>query len=234
MVPEVAAMAAAAGPRLHITTFGALLFATLVPSIILHEVSHGAVAFLFGDTTARDAGRLSLNPVKHIDPFGSLILPAIMVLSGFGAFGYAKPVPVQPSRMRNPRNHGLLTSLAGPATNLVIAAAATLLLRLFLPHEIALLKVGVFPASWAARVLFVLGFGNVILAAFNLIPLPPLDGSAVFERLMPRQWWPQYLRFRQYSMLIVFGFLFILPSVTGLDPVGRLFRWVLELWVRVL
>src|SRR5687767_1414831 len=106
-----------------------IFFAVLVPSVILHEISHGAVALVFGDDTAHKAGRLSLNPIRHIDPFGTIILPAMMVLTTGSAFGYAKPVPVNVRRLRNPRNHGLLVSLVGPAVNIVIALLAAAVLR---------------------------------------------------------------------------------------------------------
>src|SRR4051812_37297390 len=115
-----------------------LFLAVLVPSVILHEVSHGAVAYVFGDDTAKRAGRLTLNPIRHIDPFGTVILPAMLVLAGAPAFGYAKPVPVNVRRLRRPRDHGLLVSLAGPATNLALVALATVLYRAGRPHGTAL------------------------------------------------------------------------------------------------
>ncbi|MGI8686294.1 MAG: site-2 protease family protein, partial [Acidimicrobiales bacterium] len=104
-----------------VTTHTVLLLAVLFGSVILHEVSHGVVALRFGDDTAKRAGRLTLNPISHVDPFGTIILPVILVLVGSSPFGWAKPVPVNPSRMRSPRNHSLLVSLAGPATNIVLA-----------------------------------------------------------------------------------------------------------------
>ena len=219
-----------AATGLHVSTYAVLLFVTLVPSIILHEISHGAAALAFGDPTARDAGRLTLNPIAHIDPFGSLILPALLVLTGAGAFGYAKPVPVRPNNMRSPRNHGLLTSLAGPATNLAIAGVATLLLRVLFPVAAGEARAHFFPDSWPARVLLVLGFGNVLLATFNLIPLPPLDGSALIERVLPRTWWPRYLQLRQYSMGLVLILVFVVPG----NPLGHLFNHALNLWERLL
>lgn len=182
-----------------------LLFAAVVPSIILHELSHGVVANSFGDDTAKQAGRLTLNPIAHIDLFGTLLLPAMLSLSGLGAFGYAKPVPVNPARMRHPRNQWLLTSLAGPATNLVLAGIAAVLLRSATGRE-----------GWVEFV-FALGLVNIVLAVFNLLPIPPLDGSAMIERLLPRSWWPGYLKFRRYSMglllLLVLGFPGVLSRV---------------------
>ncbi len=195
-----------------------ILLAVLVPSVILHEVSHGAVAFVFGDPTARDAHRLTLNPIRHIDPFGTIILPAMLVLAGAPAFGYAKPVPVNVRRLRNPRNHSLLVSLAGPVTNLLLVAAATVALRVMRPSV----------DSTTFEVLFALGEINVLLAIFNLIPLPPLDGSAIVERMLPAQWWPGWLKLRQYSMGILLLILLVLPAKYGLS---RVLNPALHFWV---
>ena len=192
-----------------------ILLAVLFPSVILHEVSHGAVAYVFGDPTARDAGRLTLNPLKHIDPFGTVILPAMLVLAGAPAFGYAKPVPVNVRRLRDPRNQSLLVSLAGPATNLVLVAVATVAFRVWRPS----------PFTTAGEVVLSLGYINVVLAIFNMIPLPPLDGSAIVERMLPAQWWPGWLKLRQYSMGILLLILLVLPAKYGLsrviDPATR-------------
>lgn len=195
-----------------------IFFAVLIPSVILHEVSHGAAALAFGDDTAKRAGRLTLNPLPHIDPFGTIILPAILVLSTGSAFGYAKPVPVSPRRMRSPRNHGLLTSLAGPGVNIVIAAVCALVLRAFLNGGSSF-------DSDLLEVVFNLGAVNVILAAFNLIPIPPLDGSALIERVLPAKWWPSYLKIRQYSMLLLFVIIFWSGGV-----LNRVFDPALDLW----
>src|SRR5439155_1342442 len=166
----------------------------LIPSVILHEISHGAVALAFGDDTAQRAGRLTLNPIPHIDPFGTVILPALLILSGVPAFGYAKPVPVNLRNLRNPRQQGLLVSLAGPATNITLAVAGALALRIWFG------RAPYFGDSIPLEALLGLGIYNVYLAVFNLLPIPPLDGSALVERLLPTRWWPQWLRFRQYSM----------------------------------
>jgi Zn-dependent protease len=216
-----------------------LFFAVLVPSVILHEVTHGAAALLFGDDTAKRAGRLTLNPVAHIDPWGTILLPAILVITTHLAFGYAKPVPVNPRRMRSPRNHGLLVALAGPATNIVLAAAAAFALVAINPPGLTaarqILSTGHIPnvgdAGWSplARVLFELGFANVILAAFNLIPIPPLDGSAVVERLLPRSAWPGYLRLRRYAMPLLLILVFF--GATLLEKVFRPAFWA---WSRLL
>jgi Zn-dependent protease len=199
--------------RVHLSQVQLIFFAVLFPSIILHEISHGVAALAFGDDTAKRAGRLTLNPLAHIDPFGTIIMPALLILAGAAPFGFAKPVPVNPHRMRHPRDQGLLTSLAGPATNLVLAAVVTLAYRAWRP------------AGTFGEVLYLAGLANVILAVFNLIPIPPLDGSAVLERLMPREWWPAYLRFRQYSMIILIVAFLAVPSLFGhiLNPAVT--RW---------
>jgi Zn-dependent protease len=205
--------------------FVATILAVLVPSVILHEVSHGVVANHFGDDTAKRAGRLTLNPLAHIDPFGTVLLPLILSLSGFGAFGYAKPVPVTVGRLRNPRQHSLYVSLAGPAVNIAIALAAALALRPLIT-EIGGVR---FYEGTTAEVLYRLGIVNVILAAFNLIPLPPLDGSAVVERLLPRQWWPTWLKIRQYSMGVLILVVLLLPGV-----LTSVFGPAVDLWVGLL
>jgi Zn-dependent protease len=208
----------------HLSRFDLIFFAVLIPSVILHEVSHGWVALMFGDDTAKRAGRLTLNPIAHVDPFGTIILPAILILTTHSAFGYAKPVPVNPRQLHNPRQQSLLVSLAGPAVNIVLAIAAALVLsRIGLPH-------GFDRGPLLKQVVFELGYANVILAAFNLIPIPPLDGSAVIERFLPRAWWPRYLQLRQYSMGILLLLVFLLPRVL-LVPV---FDFALTQWFRLL
>jgi len=199
-----------------------VFFAMLFPSIILHEVSHGWVANIFGDDTAKRAGRLTLNPIAHIDPFGTIILPALLIATTGRAFGYAKPVPVNPRNLRDPRNQSLLVSLAGPAVNIVLAVGAALLL----PHSILFRE----PAAWSRDDLLLnLGYANVLLAAFNLIPLPPLDGSAIVERLLPQSLWPGYLRVRQYSMGVLLIAVLLLPGV-----LSHVFNWAFNLWAHLL
>ncbi|MBV8161363.1 MAG: site-2 protease family protein [Acidimicrobiia bacterium] len=199
-----------------------IFFAMLFPSIILHEVSHGWIANVFGDDTAKRAGRLTLNPIAHVDPFGTIILPVLLIATTGRAFGYAKPVPVDPRNLRNPRDQSLLVSLAGPAVNIVLAVAAALLL----PRAILFRQ----PGAWSRDdFLLNLGYANVLLAAFNLIPLPPLDGSAIVERLLPRAWWPGYLRVRQYSMGLLLILVLLLPGV-----LSRVFNSAFDLWAHLI
>lgn len=195
----------------------AVLVGVLVPSVILHEVSHGAVAFALGDDTAKRAGRLTLNPLAHVDPFGTLILPAMLALSGLGAFGYAKPVPVNPRRLRNPRQHSLYVSLVGPLVNVVLAVGAALAYRTFQP------------VGLVGEVVFFLGWVNVLLAAFNLLPVPPLDGSALVERVLPMRLWPAWLRFRRWS----FGLLLVLVLLVP-GALTWVFEPALDLWAALL
>jgi Zn-dependent protease len=192
--------------RHSISSTTLLVFAIIIPSIILHEISHGVVALAFGDDTARRAGRITLNPWRHVDPVGTLVLPGLLALAGLGAFGYAKPVPLNPSRMRHPRNDALWVSLAGPATNLLLAAASVVALRWLRPsgtaarvHD-AVYYFGLGSLDMTDRVLFLIGFLNVTLAVFNALPIPPLDGSAVVARVLPRQLLPGWYAFSRYAM----------------------------------
>jgi Zn-dependent protease len=200
--------------RVHI-----IALAVLIPSVILHEVSHGVVALFFGDDTAKRAGRITLNPFAHVDPFGTIILPAILILTTGAGFGYAKPVPVNPRNLHNPRQQAVFVSLSGPVVNILLAVGAALAVR----------QAGIIRTGSVWEVVFYLGYINVILAAFNLIPIPPLDGSAVIERFLPQTWWPRYMRFRQYS----FGLLLILVFLWR-DGLNDFFNWALRLWSHLL
>jgi len=198
--------------------FGCLFFA-----IILHEISHGIVALFFGDDTAKRAGRITLNPIPHIDPFGSILLPAILTISGFGAFGWAKPVPVDPNRLRNPRRELLFVGLAGPFTNFMLMVIAAVAARAaYGAYTGEASRIADLPR--VIQVLLFFALGNLLLGLFNLLPIPPLDGSSLIERVLPRQWLPGWYRFRPYGILVllllglstnVFGRLFA-PFIDGL------------------
>jgi Zn-dependent protease len=206
----------------------ALLVGVLVPSVILHEVSHGAVANHFGDDTAKRAGRLTLNPFAHIDPFGTVILPLLLSLSGLGAFGYAKPVPVAVNRLRNPRQHSLYVGLVGPAVNISLALVAALVLRTVYRADLGR-AFSVDDLALVPQVLFWLGFVNVILAVFNLLPIPPLDGSAMVERILPATWWPTWLKFRQWGFGVLLVLIFVVPGA-----LHSVFDPALRQWARLL
>ncbi len=198
--------------RTHrINRFEIIYFLVLVPSIILHELSHGVVALAFGDDTARRAGRLTLNPAKHVDPVGTLLVPAVLSLSGIGAYGWAKPVPVAPNRLRSPRNHTVVVSLVGPVTNFVLAALFGITLVLTTP-QIVLQQVhfywsngaGAYPPSLLGQILFIAGIANIVLGVFNCLPCPPLDGAAVLERFLPARMLPNYYNLQPFLMFLPF------------------------------
>lgn len=210
----------------RLSRFTLVYFAVLIPSIILHEVSHGVVANMLGDDTAKRAGRLTLNPVAHIDPLGSVIVPGLLVLTSNVAFGWAKPVPVNVGRLRHPRNGSVAVSLAGPITNGILFAVCALAFRYSLAHGLFLPPTGeTFPLGY--QFLLAGGLANITVGVFNLIPLPPLDGSALVERLVPARHLHAYYRVRPYGMMIVFLFaIFVLQGSVG----AHLFSQELKAW----
>jgi len=198
--------------RTHkISSTNIIYFCVLIPSIILHEISHGVVALALGDDTAKRAGRLTLNPVRHVDPVGTLLVPAILSLSGLGAYGWAKPVPVSTNRLRNPRNHTVVVSLVGPVTNFALAAILGLVLVLTTPNDV-LQAIhfywshggAAYPLSLFGKILFIGGIANIVLGVFNLIPCPPLDGASVLERFLPARILPEYYRIQPALMFLPF------------------------------
>lgn len=183
-----------------------------VIAVCCHEAAHGYVANFFGDPTAKQAGRLTLNPLRHIDPFGTVVLPLLLIVAGLPVFGYAKPVPVTVSRLRKPRNQSVLVSLAGPGLNLAFAAFAVVVCRLSGASFDS--YTGELVASSSLNLNIAQAFGlfglvNVLLAGFNLLPIPPLDGSAVIERLVPQKHIAKYYALRQSAMPFLFGFLLL-------------------------
>ena len=186
-------------------------FGLLVPAIVIHEVSHGWAAYALGDTTAKDKGRLSLNPIRHIDPWGTILLPLLMVaILGFG-FGYAKPVPVNPYRFKDYRKGMFLTGIAGPASNLVLAMLSGVVFRL------------VGGGGLLGLSLYYFALMNLVLMFFNLIPLPPLDGSRVLPLFLSDRAMDTYHSIERYGFLIILVALWVLPSYLGIDPLGWYF-----------
>lgn len=180
----------------------------LILSIIIHEVAHGYMANALGDPTARLAGRLTLNPIPHIDPIGSVLIPGLLALSSTPLlFGWAKPVPYNPYNLKNQRWGELLVAAAGPGVNIVIALIFAILIR-------ADIFVGVeWSFAWAVV------YMNILLAIFNLIPIPPLDGSKVLMGLLPLNAQIRYQEFgrriEQFGMFGMFAFIFLLVFVFG-------------------
>jgi Zn-dependent protease len=195
----------------------------LVIAITFHEAAHGFVAHHFGDNTAWDRGRVSFNPLKHIDPFGTLILPAVLLFSHSPfLFGYAKPVPVNFRALRHPRIDMVWVALAGPATNIVLAwcAAAAFHLLAYAPAD---------AAQWIADNLQNALVINVVLAIFNMLPIPPLDGGRVAVGLLPDALAVPLSRLEPYGMLILIGFLILLPLLgsqlgLNLDVISAILR----------
>jgi Zn-dependent protease len=177
-----------------------VFFGCLVVAVILHEISHGVVALFYGDDTAKRAGRLTLNPIPHIDPLGSIILPAFAVLTGAPFIGWAKPVPVNPAKLRNPRRQMLYVGLVGPFTNFALMAVAAVAARTM-------------SSGGGVDLRFVcvaFALVNLFLGIFNLLPIPPLDGSSLIERFLPRNWLPTWWKIRPYGFLILLVGLFYL------------------------
>ncbi len=191
-------------------------FIIVILSAIIHEYSHGWVAEQLGDPTARLAGRLTLNPIAHIDPIGTILVPLILVmLPGGFIFGWAKPVPFNPLNLRDKRWGPALVALAGPASNLLIALSLAVVIRLLGPGSFA---------SFLALIVYI----NILLAVFNLVPIPPLDGSKVLYALLPNtpSWWRFKLQLEQYGMILVIMFIFI-----GWQLITPIIYWLFRLLV---
>jgi Zn-dependent protease len=186
-------------------------------AITIHEYAHGRVALRKGDSTALEAGRLSLSPLAHIDPVGTIIFPLLLILSGLPAFGWAKPVPINFNRLDNPKKDLLWVGLAGPASNIIFAMGIAMILR-FLPG----LADGV-PGQLIFRIVII----NLLLGIFNLIPIPPLDGSRILTSLLPLRQAIVYMQIERYGFLILLVLLW-----TGI--IGRIIFPIVSLLAYIL
>ncbi|MEK7162025.1 MAG: site-2 protease family protein [Patescibacteria group bacterium] len=175
-----------------------ITFIILIFSAIVHEVSHGLMAERLGDDTAREEGRITLNPIPHIDPFGSILLPLVLLTLGSPIiFGAAKPVPVNFNNLRDPKKGMALVSLAGPLSNFALALVLVLPIKLGLANEIS------YPILVQAILI------NLVLGTFNLVPIPPLDGSKILASLAPDFWMQKILSLERYGFLLVLVFLYL-------------------------
>ena len=207
-----------------------ILIPCLIIAIVFHEVAHGWAALALGDPTAKEKRRLTLNPIRHVDPVGTLLVPGALALAGAPVFGWAKPVPVNYSRLNNPRFGMMAVAAAGPATNIVLATIGALALGLLAP-QLAISQ------GMLGQALFYFILINIFIATFNLLPIPPFDGSHIVEGALPRRWARAYERLRPYGMLLFFG----LIALTWFAPewgvlertIGPVVEWVLGQFLKL-
>jgi Zn-dependent protease len=218
-------------------TDSVLLVAILIVSVVIHENAHGVVALALGDKTAKAAGRLTLNPIPHIDPVGSIILPALMAVTTGGAFGYAKPVPVNPRNLRGTDRTGFaIVALAGPVSNVILAFICVVLLRVLydLPSEVmriyfATRGQGFTGIPLGPRLLLAAFMVNLFLAAFNLLPIPPLDGSRLLRPFLSTKGREVLDRIEP------FGFVILLVAILWLEePLFRIVDVISRTLLRLL
>ncbi len=181
----------------------------LIIAIVFHEVAHGLVARRLGDPTAARLGRLTLNPFKHVDPVGTVILPMALALAKAPIFGWAKPVPVAADQLRNPRRDMMIVAMAGPAMNFLLAFVAVLILLAVDAGRLDGEGAKFFIAQNAVNFLLI----NLFLGVFNLIPLPPFDGGHVVEGFLPRRAVPAWRNFGRFAIVILFALLLVVPMV---------------------
>lgn len=201
-----------------------------VPAIVLHEMGHAFAAYKLGDRTAQSQGRLSFNPLNHVDPFGTVIMPLLLMAANMPIFGYAKPVPYNPQYFENPRKGDLIVGLAGPAANLLQAAVGTgIAWAVWLGAQQNVLASYSLLASTGSTdllgyvMLYFLPYYvmiNLFLMFFNILPIPPLDGSSIFAFFCPVKYLPTYYKIQQYALPIFLVIVILVPELFNVDPIG--------------
>lgn len=193
----------------------------LIVGIVIHESAHALAAYVLGDKTARSRGRVSLNPLAHIDPFGTVLLPLLMLAAGGPVFAFAKPVPVYLNNLKHPKRDELLVALAGPLSNVLLALAGALIGHVLLPLLAGQAAMSLLYYLFSFFMTFIVV--NLSLAFFNLIPLPPLDGSSILVPFLKGKALREYYRIQQYAMPILLVVLYLLPTVLHIDIIGMYF-----------
>jgi Zn-dependent protease len=219
------------GSIFGISIFSIVSIICFIPAIVFHEVAHGFVANKLGDPTARSQGRLSLNPIKHVDPFGTVLLPLLLMIANAPVFGYAKPVPYNPSYFKDIRKGELMTGLAGPAANLllgIISAAVANIISVAVGASLPLLlgqawyaaDPTAYPLATVAFCLYAFTMINFCLMFFNLLPIPPLDGSSIIAVFLNDNQLRSYYRIQRYALPILMILLIVVPYVLNFSPIG--------------
>lgn len=193
----------------------------LIVGIVIHESAHALAAYVLGDKTARSRGRVSLNPLAHIDPFGTVLLPLLMLAAGGPVFAFAKPVPVYLNNLKHPKRDELLVALAGPLSNALLALAGALIGYVLLPLLAGQAAMSLLYYLFSFFMTFIVV--NLSFAFFNLIPLPPLDGSSILVPFLKGKVLREYYRIQQYAMPILLVILYLLPTVLHIDIIGMYF-----------
>jgi Zn-dependent protease len=219
----------------------AILIPCLIVAIVFHEVAHGYAALALGDTTAKDLNRLSLNPLRHVDPIGTLLVPGFLALASGPIFGWAKPVPVLKHKLHNPRFGMMAVAAAGPGMNFVLAAIGALALGAFVPAEgqiiqspggMSLIADATGETLLAQSGMFYFILINTFLGIFNLLPIPPFDGSHILEGILPPSLAILYEKLRPFGMVLFMGLVavtWIAPELGLLEKtIGTPVRWMLE------
>jgi Zn-dependent protease len=202
-------------------------------AITIHEAAHGWAAYKLGDPTAHIMGRITLNPVPHIDPIGTVLMPAILIIMGAPPFGWAKPVPVNPVNLRNPKRDNMLISAAGPAANFLaafISLTALIFLKKINPNIFFSrggLRSGFHPIEGLAVILFYAVFLNVLLAVFNLIPIPPLDGSGIVTGFLSDEASQTYDKIRPFGFIIILGLIYLGLLDIIIRPIYRILEKII-------